>query len=123
MVNPKKKILIIEDEKPLAHALELKLTKYGFDVHCAANGEDAVGDLERGGFALIVCDLVMPKMDGFQVLSVIKEKKIQTPIIVLTNLSQPQDEQRARELGANGFFVKADTPIVTIVETIKKMVG
>jgi DNA-binding response OmpR family regulator len=114
-----KKILIIEDEKPLAHALELKLTHDGFEVFIGANGEDGLAILEKEKFALILLDLVMPKLDGFKVLERIKERKIDTPVAVLTNLSQLEDEKRARELGAVGFFVKSNTPIAEIIEWVK----
>lgn len=118
-----KKILIIEDEKPLARALELKLTHEGFEVKSLANGEEALAALDAENFALVVCDLVMPKVDGFQVLQMLRDKKSKVPVIILTNLSQAEDEKRARELGAAEFFIKSNTPIAKIVEYIKEKVG
>ncbi len=118
-----KKILIIEDEKPLARALELKLAHEGFETKSLSNGEDILATLAGGGFVLVVCDLVMPKVDGFQVLQTIKEKNLKIPVIILTNLSQPEDEKKARSLGAAEFFIKSSTPIARIVEHIKEMVG
>jgi DNA-binding response OmpR family regulator len=117
-----KKILVIEDEKPLARALELKLSHEGFAVTCAQNGELALPILKVEKFSLIVCDLIMPKVDGFQVLEFVKENKIKTPVIILTNLSQVEDEKRARELGASEFFIKSNTSIIKIVEHIKEKV-
>ena len=58
-----KKILIVEDEKPMARALKLKLEHEGFKVALAGNGEDGLVELEKGGFDLVLCDLMMPKMD------------------------------------------------------------
>jgi len=118
MSNKHKKILIIEDEKPIARALELKLTYEGFETTVTFDGESALKKLEKETFDLILCDLVMPKVDGFKVLEAIKNKKVATPVMVLTNLGQQDDEERARSLGAKEFFIKADTPITDIVKRI-----
>ena len=98
MKSTSKKILIIEDEKPLARALELKLTHEGYEVKTLTNGEGIMPVLEEDHFSLIVCDLVMPKVDGFQVVKNIKDNKIDVPIIILTNLSQTEDEKRMRDI-------------------------
>lgn len=118
----KKKILVLEDEKPLARALELKLTHEGFDVKTSSNGENVLDFLKSDNFTLIICDMLMPKFDGFQVLETLNENKIKIPVIVLTNLSQAEDEKRVRELGAVDFFIKSDTPISVVVERVKEKV-
>lgn len=120
MDSKSKKILIIEDEKPLLRALELKLTHEGFLVDVLPNGEGLISLLEKEEFSLIICDLIMPKIDGFQVLKTLKEKEINIPVVVLTNLGQEEDEKRARMLGAKEFFVKSDTPLSKIVSYIKE---
>ena len=119
MSNEPKKILIIEDEKPMARALELKLTHTGFRVQSVGNGEEGLVLLEKEKFDLVLLDLVMPKLDGFAVLAEIKKKGIKTPVMVQTNLSQEDDEKRAKALGAKEFFIKSNTPIAEIVEQIK----
>ena len=119
MKTTSKKILIIEDEKPLARALELKLSYEGFEVQVLPNGEGAISLIEKEKFSLVICDLIMPKVDGFQLLQMVKEKEIKTPVIILTNLSQAEDEKRVRALGAVDFFVKSDTPLSKIVDFIK----
>jgi DNA-binding response OmpR family regulator len=116
-----KKILIIEDEKTLARALELKLTRAGFLVSVVFNGEDGTKLLETETFALILLDLIMPKVDGFAVLRELNEMKDHTPVIVLTNLSQENDMMSAKEFGAKEFFIKSNTPIATIVEQVRKL--
>lgn len=120
MTAIKKKILIIEDEKPISRALEFKLAHAGFETKTAFDGENGVKFVQKETYALILLDLIMPKMDGFTVLKTLKEKKIKTSVAVLTNLSQAEDEKRARELGAEEFFIKSNTPIAKIVEWIKK---
>ena len=73
MGSDTKKILIIEDEKPLARALELKLMHEGFEVKILPNGEGAISLIETERFSFLICDLVMPKVDGFDILREIKE--------------------------------------------------
>ena len=118
-----RKILIMEDEKTLAKALELKLTHEGYLVTCLKNGEDFLSLLEKEDFSLIVCDLMMPKFDGFQVLQTLKEKELKIPVIVLTNLSQPEDEKKVQELGASHFYVKSDIQLSQIISNIKEIVN
>ncbi len=117
--NKVKSILIIEDEKPIARALELKLTHAGFQAQTAFNGEEGIAFLEKENFDLVLSDLVMPKLDGFGVLEHMKKKGIKTPVIIQTNLNQAEDEKHAKELGAKEFFIKSNTPIAEIVDHIK----
>lgn len=116
----KKKILIIEDEKSISYVLKLKLEYVGFEATIAKNGEEGIFILGGKKFDLALLDIIMPKMDGFKVLEIIKEKKIKMPVAMLSNLSQSDDEKRAFELGAIVFFVKSNTQIAEIVEWIKK---
>ena len=113
------KILILEDEKPLARALELKLSSAGFQVKAVSNGKDGLLVLEKEQIDFIICDLVMPEMDGFTFLRKIRENEINIPILVLTNLSQKEDQERIKEFEPIDFFIKSDTPINKIVEHIK----
>lgn len=123
MSEEKKRVLIIEDEKPMAHALELKLQHEGFEAQSALNGEEGVKLLETNSFDLILCDLMMPKLDGFGVMTAMKDHQIKTPIIILSNLSQEEDEKKALAMGAKEFFVKSNTPIAAIVERVKAAFG
>jgi DNA-binding response OmpR family regulator len=119
-MNKLKKILIIEDEKTLARALELKFTRAGFEVKTVFNGEDGIAVLQTETFALIFLDLIMPKMDGFMVLATLKAKKIKTPVMILSNLGQENDIKRTKEFGVKEFFIKSNTPIVNLVERVVK---
>jgi len=121
-MSTKKKILIAEDDKPMARALELKLSKADFDVTVASNGEEALQAVKENKFDIILLDLMMPKIDGFGVLKELKSRGVKTPVIVTSNLSQPEDETKAKELGAKDYFVKSNVPIAQIVEYIKKTV-
>jgi len=116
-----KKILIVEDEKPLAKALELKLKHEGFEAQSILNGGYVQESLEKESYDLIILDLVMPIVDGFEVLEKLKKDKNKIPIIVLSNLNQGEDERKVKELGAVEFFVKSNTPITEMVKNIKKV--
>ena len=118
-LSKSKRILIIEDEKPLSHALELKLTHAGFNTQSAGDGEEGLALLEKEHFDLALLDLIMPKLDGFGVLEEMKKRGIKTPVIVQTNLGQEEDEKRAKTFDVKGFFIKSNTPIADIVEQIK----
>lgn len=119
MVKPKK-ILIAEDEKPIAKAMELKLNHSGFEARTVFDGDEALEALGKEEFDLVVLDLIMPKRDGFSTLAEIKKRGIKAPVIISSNLSQEEDLAKAKELGAVDFFIKSNTPINEIVENIKK---
>ena len=114
-----KKILIAEDEVAIASALELKLQHSGFETVIAPDGEVAMTELKAGKFDLVILDLMMPKLDGFGVLEEMKKAGIHTPVIVASNLSQPEDEKKAKDLGAKDFFVKSNVPLSDLVKKIE----
>lgn len=116
-----KKILIVEDEKPLARALSLKLQSTGFMVTTAFNGVEAIDVLGKDHFDLMILDLIMPRMDGFAVLKKLKEKQIKLPIIVSSNLAQAEDIERAKALGAEHYFIKSNVSLNEIIDNIKKI--
>lgn len=117
-----KRILIAEDEKPMANALSLKLSSAGFDITLVYDGESAISAAQKTPFDLIILDLILPKKDGFFVLGELKKLKIETPIIVCSNLSQEEDIKRARELGAIDYYIKSNTTLAEIVEKVKQIV-
>lgn len=119
MGDTQKKVLIVEDEKPLAHALELKLSHEGFNVTVASDGEECLRILREEKFDVLLLDLIMPMLDGFQVLERLKQLPNQPAVFVLSNLSQHEDEERVLGLGARKFFIKSDTPLTTIVDEVK----
>jgi CheY-like chemotaxis protein len=114
-------ILIVEDEKALSHALELKLVHEGFTVTVATNGQECLDAVQNQQFDVILLDLIMPVMDGFQVLERLRQLPQMPAVFVLSNLSQHEDETRALALGARKFFIKSNTPLVEIVEEVKKV--
>jgi len=114
------RILIADDNKAIAMTLQLKLMQEGFEAKLVSNGKEALDLLEKEKFDILVLDLIMPEMNGFEVLETIKEKQIKIPVIVASDLSQIEDFDRVKQLGAIDFFVKSNMSINEMVEKIKQ---
>jgi CheY-like chemotaxis protein len=115
-------ILIAEDDSFLIKVYKTKLTKEGFQVEIATNGEEALKLAREKKPDLIFCDLMMPIKDGFETLKELKAdpklKKIK--VVILSNLSQEEDRQRVMDLGAEEYLVKANIPFSEIIKLAKK---
>lgn len=100
-----KKILVIDDEKPIADIIEFNLKKEGFDVHCAYDGNDALLKVEEIQPDLILLDIMLPGRDGMEVCREVR-KKYDTPIIMLTAKDSEIDKVLGLELGADDYVTK-----------------
>jgi DNA-binding response OmpR family regulator len=116
-----KKILIVEDDKFLRELMAQKLAKEGYDVIEAIDGEDALKSIKEEKPDLVLLDLILPGKDGFEVLAKVKEDAAlsKIPIIVLSNLGQKEDVERALNLGATDYMVKAHFTPGEIIAKIK----
>ena len=102
------KILIVEDDKNISKLVRYNLEKAGFDCESTITGEDALLALDKHAFDLIVLDIMLPKIDGLQILRTLKEKKIKNgPIILLTNLGQDSIVKDGFKAGAAGYLIKS----------------
>ena len=120
-----KKILVVEDDTFLANAYRVKLTKTGFEVKNAFDGEEAINALANNYMPdLILLDIVMPKKDGFATLEEIKtnEKWKNIPVILASNLGQKEDREKGLRLGAAEFFIKTDFSLNNLVEKINSII-
>ena len=117
----KQTILVIEDEGALQKTLEDVLTQEGYEVLQALNGEVGLRTAEEKLPQLIFLDLMLPKMNGFDVLAKLKEieETKNIPIIVLTNLEDMEDIQKAIDLGATTYLVKSNYILEDIVAKVK----
>ncbi len=106
MADAAKYVLIVEDEKPLAHALELKLKYEGCRVKVVSNGQEAIDSLESEQFDVMLLDMMMPVMDGFQVLERLHSLEHQPVVFALSNLSLHDDQSRVISMGAKKYFIK-----------------
>ncbi len=115
-------VMIVEDDMFLRKILANKFGREGFEVRTAANGEEAINMLRKQIPSLLVLDLIMPKMSGFDVLAEVRadSKMADLPVVVLSNLSQEEDIARVKEMGALSFLSKADNSINYIVSQIKE---
>lgn len=119
------RLLLVEDDKFLRELLSGKLEREGYTVFGAFNGEEAVNHLRVNTPHLILLDLVLPGSDGFEILANLKQnpETANIPVIVLSNLGSRDDIDKAMNLGARNFMVKAHHTPQEIVETIKKVLG
>jgi DNA-binding response OmpR family regulator len=115
------KILIIEDDRALQSALVEMLSQEGYETISAYDGQEGMEKAEVEKPNLILLDLILPKKDGYEVLAEIKkgsDKNI--PVLILTNLEELDNIQRALDLGAKTFMVKSDFSLRDIIEKIKE---
>ena len=101
----RKKILIVEDEKPISEILEYIISKQGDEVQVAFDGKSGIESALSGNFDLILLDVMLPIMDGFEVCRLVREK-LDTPIIMLTAREEERDKVMGLELGADDYMTK-----------------
>ena len=118
-----KKIMIIEDDHFLSSLMKARLEKEGFGILQAFDGEEAIKMLQSERPTLIILDLIMPKVTGFEVLQMISMTPglQKVPVVILSNLAQDTDIQKARELGAREYFVKVKISIDDLIGKIKTL--
>lgn len=100
------KILIIEDEIPLADSLRDFLRGEGFEVECAYNGADGAAFAETGIYDLLILEAMLPGMDGYEVARTVREAHCGTPIMMLTAKAEPEDEIEGLNAGADYYLTK-----------------
>ena len=125
MANTAKKILIIEDDPFLNEMYVTKFTQANFEVEVAIDGQEGLQKIEKNKPDLILLDIVLPKMDGFEILTKMKantELK-DIPVILLTNLSQRDEVKRGLDLGANDYLIKAHFMPSEVIKKIKTLLG
>jgi len=120
------KVLLVEDDSFLREICSKKLTKEGYTVHEAIDGEQAMAGIEEIKPDIVLLDIILPAIDGFQILNQIKSHKSSAvskiPVIMLSNLGQDDDIKKAMDMGANDYLVKAHFTTEEIVAKIKKII-
>lgn len=119
-----KKILIIEDDKFLRELISQKLLREGYEVAEAVDGEKGIKSVGEENPDLVLLDLILPGIDGFEVLTKMKENPAlsQIPVIILSNLGQKSDIERGLHIGAVDYMIKAHFTPKEIIEKIKNIV-
>ena len=123
--GPTKKILLVEDDDALASVYQTRLEAEGFTLVRVPNGEDALASALEFKPDLILLDVMMPKVSGFDVLDILRNTPETTNIkvVMLTALSQDADKQRAESLGVDDYLVKSQVVIADVVDRIKSHLG
>lgn len=116
-----KRILLVEDDDALANVYETRLRAEGMDIRRVPNGEEALSAALEYKPDLIILDVMMPKVSGFDVLDILRNTPdtADLKVIMLTALSQDSDRQRAESLGVNDYLVKSQVVIADVVERVK----
>ncbi|HSX43890.1 MAG TPA: response regulator [Candidatus Saccharimonadales bacterium] len=117
-----KKILFVEDDEALASVYMMRLEAEGFQVRRVPNGEDALAAAMEYRPDLILLDVMMPKVSGFDVLDILRNtpETASIKIIMLTALSQDADKQRAMSMGVDDYLVKSQVVIADVIDRIKQ---
>ena len=125
METSSKSILLVEDEPLLGNILKQRLEKENLGVNLARDGEEALIFLKTNKPDLILLDIILPKLSGFEVMEKLKEEPSykKAPIIILSNLGQGTDLEKGQSLGAVGYLVKAQMSIDDLIEEVKRFLA
>jgi two-component system phosphate regulon response regulator PhoB len=120
-----KRILLVEDDDALANVYQTRLQGEGFDVRRVSNGEEALAAALSYHPDLVLLDIMMPKVSGFDVLDILRNtpETANLKIIMLTALSQDSDKERADSLGVDDYLVKSQVVIADVIDRIKYHLG
>ncbi len=120
-----KKILLVEDDDALASVYQSRLQAEGFDFRRVPNGEEALAAVVEYRPDLVLLDVMMPKVSGFDVLDILRNtpETMNVKVIMLTALSQDSDKERAESLGVDDYLVKSQVVIADVVDRIKQNLG
>ena len=122
MSGEPRRILVAEDDRFLRKAAEMALKRQGYTVLTAADGEEALRAAQSELPDLILLDLIMPKVNGFDVLQALKKDAptAHIPVIILSNLGQDRDVQQAMDAGAAAYFIKTDLSLHALVQRVEE---
>jgi DNA-binding response OmpR family regulator len=123
MSDQPRRILVAEDDRFLRKAAEMALKRQGYTVLTAADGEEALRTAQSILPDLILLDLIMPKLNGFDVLQALKKETptAHIPVIILSNLGQDRDVQQAMDAGAAAYFIKTDLSLQALGQRVEEV--
>jgi DNA-binding response OmpR family regulator len=125
VAESKGKILIIEDDRYISKMYQLKLSLEGYEVQVAENGKQGVDKIKEMMPNIILLDILMPELDGFEVLKIVKADELtkDIPVLIMSNLGQEDHIQKGMQLGAVGYIVKSQYTPSNVVGKIKEIIG
>ncbi|NUM25498.1 MAG: response regulator [Candidatus Buchananbacteria bacterium] len=118
-----KKVLIVEDDKFLGKMLSKMLEASNYQISIASSGKEGLTKAASENPDLILLDIMLPDIDGFEVLESLKNQEItnKIPVVILSNLGQPEDMQQGRKLGVLDYIVKSDLSLDDVVDKLNKL--
>ena len=124
MADSPKKILIIEDEDIIIEVLEKKLKEAGYETDIARDGKEGIEKAKEIKPDLILLDIMMPVMDGFEVMeNMNKDEELKDiPVLIVSNSGQPVELNRARELGADDWLIKTEFDPIEVLEKVRRII-
>ncbi len=124
-MDSQKKILLVEDDDNLANVYIVRLEAEGFKIARVPNGEDALAKAIEYKPDLILLDVMMPKVSGFDVLDILRNtpETSNSKVIMLTALGQDTDKAKAMQMGADDYLIKSQVVVADVVDTIKQHLG
>ena len=118
------KVLVVEDDKFLVNAYRVKFEKMGYEIKIALDGVEALEVLGKWRPDVVILDLVMPKMDGYEFLEKMRAipeyEKI--PVLIASNLGQNEDLNKAKEMGANNYVIKGNLSLSELVIKLEELI-
>lgn len=120
-----KKILVVEDEELIGDLLQRKLMQEGYYASVARDGEEALKQIQEDKPDMILLDIVLPRLNGFEVLEELKKDDVfrQIPVIIISNSGQPAEIERAKELGVRDWLVKTEFDPREVLEKVQRQIG
>lgn len=125
MTETNGKILIVEDDRYISKMYQLKLSLEGYEVQVAENGREGVDKVKEMMPDVILLDILMPELDGFEVLKIVKSDTAtkSIPVLIMSNLGQEDHIEKGMKMGAAGYIVKSQYTPSKVVEKIKETIG
>lgn len=119
------KILVVDDDAPLLEMYKERLQIAGYDVETASNGEDGIEKAKQIKPDLVLLDIMMPRVNGFDALQKMRQDPAtaKTPVLMLTALVQESTKQRAQQAGAQGYIVKSETMPGEVIKKIQETIS
>ena len=120
-----KKVLLVEDEEIMINLLQKKLIQEGYDVRVAVNGEEGLAKMKEIKPDIVLLDIIMPKLGGFEVMKGMnKDPELkEIPVVVISNSGQPVELDKARELGARDWLIKTEFDPQEVIDKVIKQIG
>jgi CheY-like chemotaxis protein len=121
--RPRRRILVVEDSPIVRDLVTSILRTAEFDTVAAVNGEEALQMLAGGLPDLIISDVEMPRVDGFELLRRVREQWPRLPVVMLTTRGSEEDRRRAATLGADAYLIKAEFEQGRLIDTVRRLIG